>query len=92
MRRGSIFLLFVLLCAVLSFRSGTDVEDQAFALNLGLDIDSDGMMLITLQMPASGKTEEQTTSGAGGAYRWCRRAGTPTMTRCRCWAPPSRGT
>ena len=69
MRRGSIFLLFVLLCAVLSFRSGTDVEDQAFALNLGLDIDSDGMMLITLQMPASGKTEEQTTSGAGGAYQ-----------------------
>lgn len=66
MRRGSIAAIFVALCVIISLRGGVDVEDQAFALSMGLDGLEDGNLGVTLVIPSAQAEKGESSGGSGG--------------------------
>lgn len=62
MRRGTVALFLLAICILVTLRGGSDVEDQAFVLTMGIDRDAEGMLHVTLQLPAA---QEGNSNGGG---------------------------
>ncbi|GHU82834.1 hypothetical protein FACS1894196_1850 [Clostridia bacterium] len=66
MRRGMIGLLALLVCVVMGIGGGTEIEEQAFVLTLGMDREEDGAMRVSVIVPSGRTGESGGGSGGGG--------------------------
>jgi len=80
MKRGTLTIFLLIIMVVVGFRSGMDIDKQAFVISIGIDMEEDGLYSVTVQLPSA--QSGANSNGRGNASQQSAGPSGYEMVRC----------